>query len=455
MAEAVLSHLKERTLYDMECRVRTREHGYRWFRTRGKAVWDESGRPVRMAGFISDISERKMAEEALRQSSERFRQLFEQSEDAIMFFKPGTSDVIDVNATAEKLFGYSKGELKRGGVELLCRPEDLDRLSGLISGIRNSTTSYLNNIVNLRKDGSEINVSMRGKVVTIQGVALSYCTFRNITDRVRTEEKVREIQARLIQANKMTSLGLLVSSVAHEVNNPNNFIMANSQLLARMWDDALRILREYHRENDDFLIAGIPFTEIEEHSPQLFEGITEGSRRIKEIIDNLKNFARQDRRVAEADVDVNRVASSAVTMLQHEIVKYTNRFSLDLAQSLPGVRGSSQQLAQVIINLLMNACQSLLSREGGICLSTRFDPSSGQVIIAVRDEGCGMNREDRSRILEPFFTTKLDSGGTGLGLSICQSIVKEHGWSLDFISSPGKGSTFFVRVPAAGAGELG
>jgi len=447
VAEAVLGHLKERTTYDMECRIRTREHGYRWFRTRGRAVWNDSGRAVRMAGFISDISEQKKAQEALRQSSERFRQLFEQSEDAIMFFKPGTSYIIDVNATAERLFGYTKEELKEGGIELLCQQSELARLNGVISEVRHDRPSFLDNIVNLRKDGTEINTSVRVKTVIIQGVAISFCSFRNITDRVRTEEKVREIQARLIQANKMTSLGLLVSSVAHEINNPNNFIMANSQLLARVCDDSFKLLHHYHQENEELYIGGIPFSEVEEHAPQLFEGIIEGSRRIKGIIDELKNFARPDRRLPDGEFDVNQVVSSSVSMLQHEIVKYTRNFHLTLAENIPRVRGSSQQLAQVIINLLMNACQALMSRDAGVWLSTDFDPRSGQVTIAVRDEGCGMIPENGSRIMEPFFTTKLDSGGTGLGLSICQSIVRDHGWSLVFVSAPEKGSTFSIKIP--------
>ncbi|MCM2356641.1 MAG: PAS domain S-box protein [Geobacteraceae bacterium] len=448
---AVRAHLKERTPYDIECRLRTREGDYRWFRTRGRAVWDETGRPLRMAGSITDITKRKEADEALRESEERFRQLFEQSEDAIIFFKPGSCYIIDANATTEQLYGYSKAELKEAGLERLTSPEDFARVSSAVSGIRRGEMSYLDRIVNLRKDGAEIIVSMRGKIVTIRGVDLVYCTFRNVTERIRLEEEARNIQARLIQANKMTSLGLLVSGVAHEINNPNNFIMANSQLLARAWDDALKILREYYRENGDFLIGGIPFSEMAEQSPQLFAGIVDGARRINEIVNNLKSFARRDRVMTGLDVDVNQVVTAAVSILHHQLVRHTENFHLDLAENIPRVKGSSQQLEQVVINLLMNACQALPAKQCGIWVATGFDAAADRVTIAVRDEGGGMSRELGDRIMEPFFTTRLDSGGTGLGLSISHSIVKEHNGSLEFESEPGKGTTFIVKIPAGEA----
>jgi signal transduction histidine kinase len=152
--------------------------------------------------------------------------------------------------------------------------------------------------------------------------------------------------------------------------------------------------------------------------------------------------------VTERDVDVNQVAESAVSMLHHELVKYTGNFHLELAKNIPKVKGSSQQLGQVFINLLTNACHALPDRHAGVWLTTGFDAAACQVSITVRDEGCGIERDVFSRIMEPFFTTRLDEGGTGLGLSICNSIIKEQHGSLEFISEPGQGTTFIVRLPA-------
>jgi len=403
--------------------------------------------------IMRDITSRKAMEEALRESEMRFREIFHQSEDGIIFCKRGGSVVLDANANAEKIFGYSKGELQSGGLQQVGEPADPPLLCQVIGAIEEGKLAQ-HDFLCRRKDQTLIVVSMRGKVMYLQGVPVTYCSFRDITDRIRMEERTRDIQAKLIQTNKMTSLGLLVSGVAHEINNPNNFIMANCELLTRISKDSLAVLKEYseeRQEGEDFLVAGIPFSELEHHSERLLDGIAEGSRRVDDIVNKLKAFARQERNQVKREVDVNQVARSAVSLLRHELIKFTNNFQLELPKDLPPVKAHGQQLGQVIINLLMNACQALPGKEHGIQLSTSFDAQEGMVVIAVRDEGCGMSREDSQRIMEPFFTTRLDNGGTGLGLSISDSIVKEHGGVLEFSSEPGRGTTFSVRLPAANA----
>jgi PAS domain S-box-containing protein len=419
-------------------------------------VFERYSQPQKLGGSsigrvwsFRDITARFEADEALRRGEERFRQIYEQSEDAIVFFKPGALSIIDANPTAEKLFGHTRGELQEKGGEPLFGPGQLAKVRDLIDAARPDRMSGLDSCVALRKDGSELIVSMRGKTISLQGVELVYCTFRDITERVRLEETARDIQARLIQANKMTSLGLLVSGVAHEINNPNNFIIANAQLLNASWEDALKVLREHYRENGDFLIAGVPFSTMKEEASRLFLGIIEGSRRIDEIIRNLKDFARGDRFVAEHAVDLNRVVTAAASLLLHQINLHTENFHLALGEDLPSVKGSYQQLEQVVINLLLNAAQALPERSHGIWVTTGSDAAAGQVYISVRDEGHGIPRDVGDRVMEPFFTTRLDQGGTGLGLSISQSIVLEHNGSLEFESEPGKGTTFTVKLPAA------
>jgi PAS domain S-box-containing protein len=396
---------------------------------------------------MRNITDRKKLEHAIQESEQRFRQIFNKTEDAIIFFRPGTSTIVDVNATAESLFGLTRMELQNGGVARLVRHADVAQVNRAIRSVRPGKMIHLENICSTRNDGTEIVLSMRGKIMTLNDEDLVYCTFRDITERVRMEQKAQEIKAKLIQANKMTSLGLMVSGVAHEINNPNNFILANSQLMAKIWEDAREILREYHQEHGEFSVGGIPFKEVDSHLPQLLAGINEGTKRIRDIVHNLKSFARQGQNAVEHDVNINRVATLAVSILHHEISKFTHEFHLDLEENIPVIRGNSQQLGQVITNLLMNACQALPDKRCSIWLETRYDAATGQVKITVRDEGSGMSREDCVRIMEPFFTTKLDKGGTGLGLFISQSIIKEHGGSLEFTSEPGKGTTFVVGIP--------
>jgi len=401
---------------------------------------------------MRDVSERRRMQRELEESEERFRQIFDESDDAIVFFDPESCAVVDVNGTTERLFGCGKGELAARGVQALVNAEDVPALQGMIRSCL-SGNARLECVRRCSECGAELFLSIRGKMMTLQGVPLAYCTFRNITARIRLEEEAREMQSRLIHMNKMASLGLVVSGVAHEVNNPNAYILANSELLAGAWQDALKILHEYREAHGEFLLGGLPFDQIAGHVPELYEGVVDGARRISEIVNNLKQFARDDRGGGR-QVDVNRTVQAAVSILQYELHKHTEHFHLELGKDLPAVSANCQQLGQVTINLLMNACQALPSRACGIWLSTAFCPVAGEVTITVRDEGCGIAANDRARVLEPFFTTKLDSGGTGLGLSICRSIVKEHGGVLEFESEPGQGSTFVVRLPVRGEGAV-
>jgi PAS domain S-box-containing protein len=400
--------------------------------------------------IMRDVTGRKKMEGDLRESETRFRQVFHQSEDGILFLEPGGSVLLDANEKAESIFGYSKPELKAGGFDRICASADPPGLAGAIMEV-NEETLVRQDFICLRKDQTEIIVSLRARRMLLQGGAVTYCSFRDVTERVRQAEKTREIQARLIQTNKMTSLGLLVSGVAHEINNPNNFISANCEILAKISEDMLKALEEYSSEQGDqgIYLGGIPLQELGDQTRRLIEGIGTGSRRVTDIVTNLKGFARQERTQQKHEVDVSQVARSAVSLMDHELIKFTDNFHLELAEHLPPVSGHGQQLGQVIINLLLNACQALPGRGSGVWLATGFDPVKDLVTISVRDEGKGMPEDVSNRVLEPFFSTKLDSGGTGLGLSISDSIVKEHGGVLEFSSNPGEGTTFTVKIPAA------
>lgn len=395
-----------------------------------------------------EIVERKRTEEALLRSEERFRQLFEQTEDAIILFRPGGCRIIDVNPVAERLYGFSKKEFFEQGPEALMAPAELDTFCRAIGQVRMGDSIRIDTIPHTRKDGTEIIVSVRGKMVTIQQVDMVYCTIRDISKRIRLEKENRLIQARLIHTNKMTSLGVLVASIAHEINNPNNYIMVNSEILRRSWNDIYPILRDYHDEHGDFSVGGVPFSEMREAFPELIAGVHDGARRIRGIVNNLKDFARNEATSIVGNVDVNRAITMATTMLNHQILKHTRNFRLELAEGLPLVRGSLQQLEQVIINLIMNAIQALPSEERRVTVTTALDGPDGGVVIRVADEGSGIPVEIGNSILEPFFTTRLDSGGTGLGLAICHSIVRDHGGTLEFTSVPGEGTTFTVHLPA-------
>ncbi|MBI4850122.1 MAG: PAS domain S-box protein [Nitrospirae bacterium] len=270
---------------------------------------------------------------------------------------------------------------------------------------------------------------------------------RDITVKVRMEEEAKFIQAKLVHANKMTSLGTLVSGVAHEINNPNSYIMSNAYLFSEIWNDAFRLLSEQYRQNGDFMLGGINFSELNSIVPKLLGGITDGTARINNIVDNLKNFARPDSAANKGKIDVNNIVNTAAAILEPHIKKCTDHFQIVYAEDMPCVKGNSQQLEQVVINLMMNSLQALPNKASGVRVSTLYDKKSGYAVIEVKDEGAGIPEDILERITEPFFTTKLDCGGTGLGLSISYSIVKEHKGVLDFQSKQGKGTTVSMKLP--------
>ena len=136
-------------------------------------------------------------------------------------------------------------------------------------------------------------------------------------------------------------------------------------------------------------------------------------------------------------------------LLRHHVKKYTGNFVLELGEGIPRIMGSSQQLEQVIINLAMNALQSLTDRNQRLSLKTSYLAEKRAVLVTVTDEGCGIPDEVKNRIMEPFFTTRFDSGGTGLGLSITRSIVLAHQGTIDVSSHAGEGTVVTVSLPVA------
>jgi len=159
-------------------------------------------------------------------------------------------------------------------------------------------------------------------------------------------------------------------------------------------------------------------------------------------------MVRQDTGKLTEDVDIQQVLESTLMILHNQIQKFTDVCTLDVPDDLPPVKGNSQQLEQVFINVLMNTLQALPGRSHGIYISARFKSDKDNLEIIVRDEGRGISERDLGRLTEPFFTTRTDAGGTGLGLSITRSIIEKHGGSLTFESEPGKGTTVNIRIPS-------
>jgi len=396
-----------------------------------------------------DITERKQAEAALKESEGKYRAILNSIEEGY-YEVDLAGNFTFFNNFLVKSLGYTKEELMGLNNRHYMSPETAILVFKTFNEVYrtgNPKRDFEWELIN--KDGSkrfvEVSVSLmrneKGQPKGFYGIA------RDITERKQIEEESKVHQEQMMQASKMVALGTLVSSMAHEINNPNNFIMLNTPLLQEAWENSKPILEEYYEKNGDFIIGGMRYTEMRENIPVLFSGIVDGSKRIKQIVEDLRNFARREASDMTQSVDVNAVLKSAVTLLSNMLMKSTNHFSIDYGNPLPLLKGNFQRLEQVIINLIQNACQALRDAKKSILVTTSYDEKREGIIIRVEDEGIGIPPKILPHITDSFFTTKVESGGTGLGLSISSRIVKEHGGTLTFESEVRKGTKAEIFLP--------
>ncbi len=271
----------------------------------------------------------------------------------------------------------------------------------------------------------------------------------DITERKIAEELTEIKQKQLIQADKMISIGTLTTGIAHEINNPNNFILINVSVLSRVWNDIQPILNEYYNENGDFLLGGMVYSNSAEKIKNSIDGIFKGAVRIQKITQGLTNFAKKedDEFTYDYDTDINEVIENAIMLTASLIKKSTVNFIVNYNKEIPKIKGNLQQLEQVIINLITNACHALTDTSNKIEIITNYNSDKKIVTIDVEDEGKGIEQEKLKHIFDPFYTTKREEGGTGLGLYISYNIIKRHGGELKVNSEIGKKTIFSVILP--------
>ncbi|PID59224.1 MAG: hypothetical protein CR986_07030 [Ignavibacteriae bacterium] len=285
-----------------------------------------------------------------------------------------------------------------------------------------------------------VRLGEEDKVTHVQSVIL------DSTARKIAEEEAKTQFEQLMQADKMIALGTLVSGVAHEINNPNNFVILNIPIIEKVWFKVLPILEQHYEENGDFYVGDkLKFSKIKESMPLLLGGINDGALRIKNIVEDLKSFARKETPNFEQDVNLNKVIQTSVNLTANLVSKSTDNFKVKYSQVPIIIKGNKQRLEQVIINLIENSCQALTERNQLIRITISKDNKFGYV--SVEDEGSGMKKEELKKITDPFFTTKRNKGGTGLGLSIASKIIMQHKGSLSFSSEHGVGTKATIKIP--------
>jgi len=299
--------------------------------------------------------------------------------------------------------------------------------------------------------------------------ALSEVNARLEAERTQLQQLLTELQttqACLIQAEKMSGLGQLVAGIAHEINNPVNFIHGNLSFLKSYTDNLLNLMQLYqhHYPNPVAEIAStaekMDLEFLQEDLPKLLNSLTVGTDRIRNIVLSLRNFSRMD----EAEfklADIHEGIESTLMILQHRFKPKSERTGIEVVReygNLPPIACYPGELNQVFMNILSNAIDAIEERDAR---QTTFHPSDpGRITIctsmidsqwaqmAIADNGTGMDEQVRQKIFNPFFTTKPIGKGTGIGMSISyQIVVEKHGGKLECFSSPGKSTEFVIQIP--------
>ncbi len=372
----------------------------------------------RFLAVVRDVTARRDAEEAVRRDAASFRVLLDLLPDIVIVHRGGR--VVYVNATALRCFGWpSLGAAVGYPVFSLVPPEGRalvrERIQRVIDTGR--PAEPLRERL-LRADGGTFEAEVFGVPLDFDGRPSVLVVARDVTERER-------LQAQLVQSERLASVGLLAAGVAHEINNP----------LAYMIPNAARLVAGLEAAEPDLaaLRAGA-------------RDVLDGARRVQKIVRDLKAFARDDDG-REGPVDVNAAAEAALSLIDHEL-RFRARVVRDYGQVSP-VLASEGRLAQVFLNLLLNAAHAIA--EGSAALHevrVTSREAGGEVRVEVRDTGVGIAREHMPRLFEPFFTTRPPGEGSGLGLPICQSIVGALGGRIEVASVAGEGASFTVVLPA-------
>jgi PAS domain S-box-containing protein len=433
--------------------------------------------------IIRDTTSQVVAQKTIERDELRLRTILESTLDGVITMDD-RGIVIGWNKHAEKIFGWTTHEAVGKRVSELIIPNELraaherghDHLRKTGHGPVLNKRIEVNG---MRRDGTIVPVELLIVPSDLDGEKFYTGFLHDISERratsealraardqleqrvaERTEELRQEVERRkaaqeaaersrleMVQAEKMIALGTLVGGVAHEINNPNHFIMLNLPLLRDAWQDALPVLDAHAEEDGGFRLANVPYRRMRDEVTKLIAEVQKGAERIKRIVDELRSYSRQQSHGSMGPVNVNDVVDGAVLLLASPIRAATNRFEVSQSKALPMIYGNGGRLEQVVINLILNACQALPDRDRKVEVRTSYDRYENQVLIEVIDEGKGIRAEDLPHVTDPFFTTKRESGGTGLGLAVSARIVAEHNASLEFASTLGRGTTARLSIP--------
>ena len=420
--ETLDAHLPFR---DFELARPTPDGGKRYVSVSGLPVFDQTGQFIGYRGVGRHVTERKRSDEALRESEARFRTFVDHATDCFVLHDE-QGDVLDVNRNACESLGYSRDELI--GKTALLFDLEMDAMTWQrrreqlsAGGVASLESRYR------RKDGAVFPVEVRMREFCQGSRRLVISLARDITERKRAAETIREVQAELAHANRAAAMGQVAASIAHEVSQPIMAMLLNAEA-ALGWLDS--------RPPD------VPAVR------RTLDAILSDADRAGEVINWIRALIKKSPAPKES-VDVNKAILDVLTITKSELLKHGISLQTELAAALPRVDGNRVQLQQVVLNLILNAVEAMSGLEAGtrkLAISTSTDAANA-IVVAVRDNGPGLDPAMASQLFQPFITTKPE--GIGMGLAICDTIIRAHGGRLSAGANEPRGALFqfTLRTP--------
>jgi PAS domain S-box-containing protein len=412
---------------DVEYRIIRTDGEVRWLRSIGKISFSADHRPFRVDGITQDISERKRADEALRASEDRFRQVAELVSDFV-WEVDGNGLYTYTSPSVEKILGYTPAELvgKMHFYDLFV-PDVREHLKDVaFQTFEKLQHFHAFHNTNIHKTGKIVHLETSGMpILDATGCLLGYRGADiDVTEKHRAEIETQLLRQELTHFSRVATMGELTASIAHEINQPLAAILNNAQAALRLMGTGTLDRKELQ---------------------EILSDIVADDQRAADVIRSLRSMLKKGAGEHQPLL-LNDLIRDVVSIMRSDVLMRRVLLSLDLGTPLPLVKGDRVQLQQVILNLIVNALEAMHSsgQPGTLRIQTR--EANGRVVLDVVDSGCGIEADKLDLIFEPFVTTKKD--GLGMGLALGHSIAIAHNGRLWAENNPEGGATFHMALPA-------
>jgi PAS domain S-box-containing protein len=432
--------------YRIDHRIILSDGRERMVHEQAEVIFNKTGRPVQMNGTVQDITEFTRTKQELRKSKARLQSIFDGISDPLILLGKGFT----IHAVNRPTLDYY---MMKNADQIIGKPcfAGLRRQSKICEGCT---------IPKIVLEGRQQKFQRRGLKNPEQFEEVSLYPITDDNGKVEatiiriqdiTEEKRMEKQ--LIQSEKLASIGVLVSGIAHEINNPNNYISVNIPILRDYIKTVIPIIDEYAQKHPDLEIMSMPYAEFREDIFELLDNIQHGSRRIKSIVKDLKVFSRPEQDKPIEKIDLQPMLDKVVAFCWSKIKKSVKTFNVNIPENLPEILIDSPLLEQILTNLLINAANAFdkpFDENSQVNLVVSMHNSKKhQLTIEVSDNGRGMDEKTIEKIFDPFFTTNPSEEGTGLGMYIVHNLIEKIGGRIQVVSKLGEGSKFTLIFDTA------